>query len=257
MTQTPNAADAAKRAAALGAVTLVAPGMRVGLGTGSTSEWFVRGLAERAAGEALDLTCAATSRRTAELAAALGLRVIDLDDAAPLDLTVDGADEIDPEFRLLKGGGGAHLREKIVAAASARMVAIAGAGKLVAHLGAFPLPVEITPFGHATTLRLIARALERADVDGRDAVLRARDGTAVITDEGNLIADLHLGRIGAPEALADDLLRIPGVIETGLFLDICAAAVIGEADGRAALHRPGAAPEPLAVASATDLPAEP
>lgn len=233
MAQPPTGAEAGKFAAARCAVDMVADGMRVGLGTGSTAAWMVRALAARAAVEGLDLTCVATSVRTEELATRLGLRVVGLDDVPGLDLTIDGADEFDTAFRLIKGGGAAHLLEKIVAAASDRLVVITDPSKAVDVLGAFPLPVEVTPFGHGATGRRIAAVLAGADVAGRDVVLRLQGGVPVMTDEGNLIYDLHLGRIGDPDRLMCDLTCVPGVVETGLFLGMCDTVVIGHPDGRA------------------------
>jgi ribose 5-phosphate isomerase A len=233
MPQPPTGADAGKFAAARRAVDLIEDGMRVGLGTGSTAAWMVRALAARAAAEGLTLTCVPTSRRTGALASRLGLRVVGLDDVPGLDLTIDGADEFDGDFRLIKGGGAAHLLEKIVAAASDRLVVITDPTKSVDELGAFPLPVEVTPFGHGATGRRIADVLAGADVAGRDIVLRERDGAPVVTDEGNLIYDLHLKRIGDPERLMCALTCEPGVVETGLFLGMCDTVVIGHPDGRA------------------------
>jgi ribose 5-phosphate isomerase A len=221
-------ADRAKRAAAERAVALVAPGMRLGLGSGSTAAWFVRLLAER---RLADLTCVATSSATAALAAELGLTVRELDEVGRLDLAVDGADEVDPARRLIKGGGGALLREKIVATASDRFVVIADAGKRVATLGAFPLPVEVVRFGVAATARGIERALAGADVDGRTARLRLDGETAFVTDEGHHILDLHLRRIGEPSALAAALSGVPGVVEHGLFLGMAERVILGRADG--------------------------
>ena len=241
--------DMAKDAAARAAVALVEDGMRLGLGTGSTAAWMVRCLAARARAEGLSLTCVPTSTRTGALARALGLTVVGLDDVGALDLTIDGADEFDPEFRLIKGGGGAHLQEKIVAAASARMVVITDPSKEVAQLGAFPLPVEITPFGAGVTRARIEAVIAAAPVARRETRLRMAGDTPFLTDEGNLTLDLMLDRIDAPEALDAALLAIPGVVETGLFLGLCDTVVIGHPDGRAELRRKGAAP----VISATDL----
>jgi ribose 5-phosphate isomerase A len=197
-----------------------------------------------------------TSARTGALAHRLGLRVVTLEEAGPLDLTIDGADEFDPAFRLIKGGGAAHLQEKIVAAASARMVVITDPSKDVATLGAFPLPVEVAPFGHTATARLMARVLAGADVDGRDIALRRVDDAPVVTDECNLVYDLHLRRIGDPEALMRDLTCLPGVVETGLFLGLCDTVIIGHPDGRAETRRKGQAAQTvtLDMARAADLP---
>jgi ribose 5-phosphate isomerase A len=227
-------ADRAKRAAAARAVEMVEDGMKLGLGTGSTASWMVRLLAERVRSEGLRLACVPTSARTAAQAEGLGLTVTTLDAAGWLDLTIDGADEADPALDLIKGGGGALLLEKIVATASDRMVAIAEAGKDVARLGAFPLPVEVTPFGRGATRALIARALEGFDLDGRDIVLRmaaGAGGAAYVTDEGNNLFDLHLGRIGDAGHLNAVLNCIPGVVETGLFVGICDRLILGHADG--------------------------
>jgi ribose 5-phosphate isomerase A len=256
MSEALTGAEAGKFAAAMRAVELIEDGMAVGLGTGSTAAWMVRALAARAAAEDLSLTCVPTSTRTGALAARLGLNVVSLDEVDGLDLTIDGADEFDPEFRLIKGGGAAHLQEKIVAAASRRLIVITDPSKQVAHLGAFPLPVEVTPFGHRATLRLLRRALEGADVDGREITLRQHEAVPLMTDEGNLVYDLHLRRIGDPERLMRDLTCLPGVVETGLFLGLCDTVIIGHPDGRAETLRRGAAPEIAAVdmAAAAGLP---
>jgi ribose 5-phosphate isomerase A len=234
-------ADLAKRAAAVRALDYVEDGMRLGLGTGSTADWFVRALGERVrAGDFRRVVGVPTSIRTGELGEREGVRLTTLDEAGWLDLTVDGADEIDPELRLIKGGGGALLQEKIVACASDRMVVIADGSKRVAALGAFPLPVEIVPFGWETTKAIVEELLEAADVDGRATSLRIAGDAPFITDGGHMILDLHLRRIGAPAALAATLIAVPGVIDTGLFIDIADAAVIGHADGATeVLTRPG------------------
>jgi ribose 5-phosphate isomerase A len=227
-----SAIDRAKQAAAARAVEFVEPGMRLGLGTGSTAAWMVRLLGRRVREEGLRVTGVPTSRRTAELALEAGVPLVALDEARWLDLTIDGADEIGPELGLIKGGGAALLHEKIVAAASDRMVVIADAAKRVGSLGAFPLPVEVIGFGWQATRSQIAEALEGLDVMGRDVALRMADGVPVRTDEGNLILDLHLFRIGDPRRLATVLNLIPGVVDNGLFLDMCDTAVVGHADGR-------------------------
>lgn len=220
-------ADLAKYAAAAGALDLVEPGMKLGLGTGSTAEWLVRLVARHPAARAL--LCVPTSRRTAELARALGLRVEDLDRAGALDLVIDGTDEVDPAFDLIKGGGGAHLHEKIVAASAARMVVIADASKRVAQLGAFALPVEVIAFGAAGTLGRIARALAPLGLGASAIALRG--GGAFRTDEGNLVADIACGAIPDARALAAALAAVPGVVEHGLFLGMCDTVVIGAPDG--------------------------
>lgn len=227
----PSIADLSKDAAARAAVALVAPGMRLGLGTGSTAAIFVRRLAQRVKAEGFALRCAATSRATAELASSLGLQVEELDDIGWLDLTIDGADEVDPDLNLIKGGGAAHLREKIVATASDRMVVIADQGKVVERLGAFHLPVEVIPFGWQATRKLIQRALDDLDLSQRPILLRKRDDKPLLTDEGNYILDLALEEICDPHALARRLSDIAGVVEHGLFLNICEMAIIGCPDG--------------------------
>ena len=224
--------DSAKRAAAVRAAQFVEDGMRVGLGTGSTAEHLVRELARRVSEEALDLVCVATSKRTFQLAAELGVPVASLSEARWLDLTIDGADEIDEELTLIKGGGGALLQEKIVATASDRMVVIADASKEVAHLGAFPLPVEVIGFGAHSTRALIEEILEGLDVMGRQTSWRMAGEEMFQTDEGNRILDLHLKRIGDARQLALVLNQVPGVVENGLFIDIADEVVIGHPNGR-------------------------
>ncbi|MFV0360540.1 ribose-5-phosphate isomerase RpiA [Tropicimonas sp.] len=233
MTSDLSPADRAKRAAAIRACDFVEDGMRVGLGTGSTAAWMVRRLGERVRDEGLRITGVPTSDRTAALARELDIPVITLDDAGWLDVTIDGADEFDPAFNLIKGGGGAHLREKIVATASERMVVIADAGKDVTTLGAFPLPVEVIPFGHVATRKLIGELLAGYDVGGRDVALRMAGGGPFVTDEGNYIYDLHLKRIGDAPRLAAGLNRIAGVVENGLFIGVSDTVVIGFEDGSA------------------------
>ncbi len=223
--------DAGKDAAARAAVALVEHGMKLGLGTGSTAAFMVRRLAARAKAEKLDLVCAATSNATAELATSLGLRIESLDTLGWLDLTIDGADELDPDLNLIKGGGGALLREKIVAMGSDRMVVIADPAKVVDRLGAFHLPVEVIPFGWEVTRKLILDVLAEQDMTHRPILLRKRDGAPFRTDEGNLILDLALEAIAEPEKLSHALNALPGVVENGLFLNICKLAIIGKTDG--------------------------
>lgn len=224
--------DAAKRAAAIRACDFVEDGMVVGLGTGSTAAHMVRELGRRAR-QGLRITGVPTSETAAALARAEGISLADLDGDVSPDLTIDGADEADPDLNLIKGGGGALLREKIVAAAAGRMIAIADASKRVAALGAFPLPVEVVPFGLGATRRAISEVLSGADVLGTDAALREKDGAPFRTDGGHLIFDLSLRRIGDPRALDMGLKAIPGVVETGLFCGICDLMVVGHDDGRA------------------------
>ena len=224
--------EKAKFAAARRAVDFIEGGMRVGLGTGSTAAWMVRCLGQRVREEGLKITAVPTSDRTAALARAEGITVVTLDEARWLDLTIDGTDEFDPDLNLIKGGGGAHLREKIVATASDQVIVIADAAKEVAHLGAFPLPVEVVPFGWQTSKALIEEMLVALDVLGREVTLRMKGDLPFTSDEGNRILDLHLGRIGNARQLALVLNQVPGVVENGLFIDICDRVVIGHGDGR-------------------------
>ncbi len=219
-----------KRQAALKAIELVEPGMRLGLGTGSTARHFVELLGDRVKA-GLDVLCVPTSNATRIQAESLAIPLTTLEETPELDLTVDGADEIDEDLRLIKGGGGALLREKIVAMASDRMVVIADASKQVATLGAFPLPVEVVRFGFRSTEAWIESCIEEAGARGSMALRLAAGGEPFITDNGNYIIDLKLGRINEAELL-DELLRsVPGVVETGLFLGICDLAYIATPDG--------------------------
>jgi ribose 5-phosphate isomerase A len=214
-----------KRAAAAKALDYVSEGMKLGLGTGTTAEIFLEQLSPRVRG-GLNLLCVPTSDRTAQKARALGLSLAALDDLAPLDLTVDGADEADRELTLIKGGGGALLREKIVAASSRRMIVIADESKLVARLGKFALPVEVLEFGHKSTaarLAAAAKALGYADVA---ITLRARDGAIFKSDSGNLIYDCAFGAIASSAKLAQAISGIPGVVEHGLFIGIATTILI-------------------------------
>jgi ribose 5-phosphate isomerase A len=219
-------ADAQKRAAGEAAALLVVDGMTVGLGTGSTAAWFVEALAARAKAEGLKLRCVSTSAATEALAAARGLTLLDLNDVGEIDLTIDGADEIGPGLALIKGGGAALLREKLVWEASRRCVVIADAAKRVQRLGAFPLPVEVVAFGHKTTARRLFDALAECDL-GAVPRLRERGGAVVMTDGGGVIYDIACGAIPDPSALADALKSVTGVVEHGLFLDLADEGLIG------------------------------
>ena len=224
--------DKAKFVAAKRSVDYVEDGMRVGLGTGSTAAWMVRCLGEMVRDDGLKIKGVPTSTRTAQLAREVGIEVISLDEARWLDLTIDGADEFDGNLSLIKGGGGALLQEKIVATASDQMIVIADIGKEVETLGAFPLPVEVIPFGWETTKSLVEEMLISMDVLGRETTLRMNGDRPFVTDEGNYILDLHLGRIGKAGQLALVLNQIPGVVENGLFIDICDVVIVGYGDGR-------------------------
>lgn len=224
--------DKAKYVAAKRAVDFVEDGMRVGLGTGSTAAWMVRCLGELVRQDGLKIKGVPTSTRTAELAREVGIDVVSLDQARWLDITIDGTDEFDGDLNLIKGGGGALLQEKIVATASDQMIVIADVGKEVEHLGAFPLPIEVIPFGWQTTKSLVEEMLISMDVLGRDASLRMNGDHPYVTDEGNHILDLHLGRIGNARQLSLVLNQVPGVVENGLFVDICDVVVLGFGDGK-------------------------
>lgn len=226
-----------KREAARQALDLVRPGMRLGLGTGSTARHFVDLLGERVR-SGLDVLCVPTSEATRAQAASLSIPLTTLDETPQLDLTVDGADELDGALRLIKGGGAAHLREKIVACASARMAVIADETKLVQTLGRYPLPLEVVAFGAAATCRRIAAAVAASGCEG-DIVQRVRDGVPVRTDGGNLVYDARLGRIADPERLAAALDGVPGLVEHGLFLGIADIAFIAAATGVTVIRRPG------------------
>ncbi|MBL8771832.1 MAG: ribose-5-phosphate isomerase RpiA [Phenylobacterium sp.] len=219
-------ADAQKRAAGEAAAALVQDGMVVGLGTGSTAAWFVRALAARG----LDIVGVPTSKATAELAASLGIRLGELGETRAIDLTVDGADEIGPGLALIKGGGGALLREKLVWEASRSCVVIADAAKQVKTLGKFALPVEVTAFGHKTVQARICDVLAEFEI-GIAPMLRRRDGEPVTTDGGNLIYDAACGTIAEPAALAAALKSVTGVVDHGLFLDLADRALVGTPDG--------------------------
>jgi ribose 5-phosphate isomerase A len=218
--------------------------MRLGLGTGSTAAWLVRLLAEKAQSEKIDVTCVPTSTRTKDLAESLGLNVSTLDKVGWLDLTIDGADEFDPELNLIKGGGGALLQEKIVASASDKMLVISDDSKEVQHLGAFPLPVEVVKFGWETTKAIIEDTLTDTDVAGQTVTLRLSREEPYLTDEGHYILDLHLRKIENPMALSVILNQIPGVVENGLFVDIADLVCIGYASGEHRIVKPARETEP-------------
>ena len=210
--------------AAEAALAYVEDGMRLGIGTGSTAEEFVRLLAEKVA-EGLRVEGVPTSERTARLCLELGVPLKSLDELPELDLTVDGADEVDGDLSLVKGGGGALLREKIVAAASSRMIVIADETKLVDTLGAFPLPIEINPFGQTSTRIAIEKAAAKLGLSG-ELTLRKAGEDPFTTDGGHFIFDASFGRIPDAEALSGELNSIPGVVEHGLFINMASLAII-------------------------------
>lgn len=220
--------------AARAALTYVESGMRLGIGTGSTAEEFVRLLAEKVA-SGLSIEGVPTSERTAKLCNELGVPLKSLDELPALDLTIDGADELDGALTLIKGGGGALLREKIVAASSARMIVIADESKLVQTLGVFPLPIEVNPFGLASTRILIEKAASRLGLSGA-LNLRGSGDHTFVTDGGHFIIDASFGRIPDAEALSNALNSIPGVVEHGLFINMATLAIIAGPAGARTLQ---------------------
>jgi len=222
--------DALKREAAAMAIRDIRPGMRIGLGTGSTAKHFVDLLGAMVA-DGFECLCVPTSEVTAAQAKSLDIPLTDLDTVDSLDITVDGADEIGPGLGLIKGGGGALLREKIVAAASGAMIVIADASKLVETLGRFPLPIEVNHFGFGATRRALEAVLATHGAEGGLELRRTPTGDSFITDGGHLILDASFGRISQPEALSRDLLDIPGVVQHGLFLGMCKKAYVATPDG--------------------------
>jgi ribose 5-phosphate isomerase A len=225
-------ADLAKFNAAQAALEFVKDGMIVGLGTGSTSAHFVRQLGERVR-QGLRVKGVPTSEATRNLAEQVGVPLVEISQVDGLDIDVDGADEVDAGFRLIKGGGGALLREKIVAAASQSMIVIADEGKWVETLGAFPLPVEVTRFGFALTQQRVAEALRKTGCGGDEVELRisGKANEPVITDGGNYILDAHAKTITDAEALARELQAIAGVVEHGLFIGLARTVILGRAKG--------------------------
>ena len=225
--------DCSKYASALRASKLVENGMKVGLGTGSTAFWLVRHLADRMRNESLNFVGVPTSIRTRDQAHGEGIRLISMDDAGRLDITIDGADEFDQSMNLIKGGGGAHLQEKIVAFGSDIMVVIADESKKVNKLGKFPLPVEVLQFGSISSQMKIEEMLISQKYRDFNIKMRMNNKKPFITDEGNYIFDLELNEIADPKKLCSELNAIPGVVENGLFIDVCSAIIMGYSDGTA------------------------
>jgi len=229
--------EAHKRAAAARALEFVRPGMRLGLGTGSTAAHFVALLAERVAA-GLDVVAVPTSEATRAQAERLGIALSTLDATLEVDLTVDGADEIAPDLTLIKGGGGALLREKVVASASAKLVVIADESKWVNVLGHFPLPVEIVPFGATVTRRAVETAAAETGCPGPAPLRKTSNGHAFVTDSGHWLIDAQFQRIADPQALAARLSVIPGVMEHGLFIGLARTAIIAGPAGVRIVERP-------------------
>ncbi|HEX8048466.1 ribose-5-phosphate isomerase RpiA [Rhizobium sp.] len=220
--------------AARAALAYVESGMRLGIGTGSTAEEFVRLLAEKVAA-GLVIEGVPTSERTARLCVELGVPLKSLDELPELDLTIDGADELDGALRLIKGGGGALLREKIVAASSQRMIVIADESKVVQTLGAFALPIEVNPFGLVSTRIQIEKTATRLGLSGALNLRQSEDGN-FMTDGGHFIIDASFGRIPDAEALSIALNSIPGVVEHGLFINMATLAIIAGPSGARTLQ---------------------
>ena len=225
-----------KESAALRALDLVCDGMWLGLGSGSTSARFVEALGVKVAA-GLKVLCVPSSEDTRAQAEQLGIPLTTLDETPHLHLTIDGADEIDDQLRLIKGGGGALLREKIVATASDQMVVIADDSKLVRTLGRFPLPVEVVRFGFAATRRMVEAMAGQAGCEGPITQRSAKGGEPFLTDQGNFILDCSFGRIPEPEVLAYALKRVPGVVEHGLFLGVADMAIVATDSGVQLLQR--------------------
>ena len=223
--------NVAKENAAIAALEFVEDGMVLGLGSGSTAEIFLERLGDRVAG-GLKVTGIPTSARTAECAKEAGIELVEPDRVETIDLTIDGADEVDPAFSLIKGGGACLLREKIIAHASSRMIVIADAGKIVENLGAFPLPIEVDPFAMALTANKIYEALKDTGCQEAQTVLRqAKNGSGpLVTDGGHWILDSKCKLIPSPEDTALALSSIPGVMEHGLFVDLADVIIVGEVD---------------------------
>jgi len=228
--------EALKREAARRALDFVRSGMRLGLGTGSTAAYFVELLAEKVK-SGLDIVGVPTSEATHQQAERLGVPLTTLDDEPELDLTVDGADEINPELTLIKGGGGALLREKIVASASREMIIVADETKYVKRLGRFPLPIEAVDFGLGATTQAIKTAIRASGCEGPIRLRHKPDGHVFVTDQGHLILDASLGVIPNARLLAQGLSEVPGVVEHGLFIGLAHRAVLASHEGVRVIER--------------------
>ena len=230
-------ADLLKRESARRALEFVKPGMKLGLGTGSTAAHFVDLLGERTRG-GLGVVCVPTSEATRKQAENLKIPLTTLDETPQLDLTVDGADELDARLNLIKGGGGALLREKIVAFASREMIVVADESKAVSELGRFPLPIEIVDFGLEAIRRSVVEAGAAAGCHGEMKLRKRPDGHVFVTDQGHVILDAHFGRIPDAAALARGLAQVPGVVEHGLFIGFATRAILAGSEGVRIVERP-------------------
>lgn len=241
-TLTPSDVKALKYAAAAKALEYVEEGMKLGLGSGSTSAAFVELLGKKVH-DGLNVTCTATSEAIANRARELHIPIVPLADIAPLDLAVDGADEADADLNLIKGGGAALTREKIVESSAKRFVVIAHDSKFVETLGKFPLPVEVVRFGHQTTLARIQAAITKLGYKNVDITLRMKDGEMLITDNGGVIYDIHFGTIKDVPVLANALSNVPGLVEHGLFTNMAEALILASAKGIVVKYPPKAEPK--------------
>jgi ribose 5-phosphate isomerase A len=230
--------DQLKRAAAARALEFVSDGMRIGLGSGTTSEAFVDLLGARVRG-GLNVVGVPTSEHIAQKARALGIALANLNDVAPLDLDIDGADEVNHDLDLIKGGGGALMREKIVAVSSMRMIVIVHGSKLVARLGAYPLPVEVLEFGHATTAAHLSARIAELGYRGVQVTLRRHNDTVFRTDNGNVIYDCGFGSIADAAALSRAISCLTGVVDHGLYVGIASTVVVARAGGIEIIERAG------------------
>jgi ribose 5-phosphate isomerase A len=212
-----------KRIAGEKATEYIEDGMTIGMGTGSTAYYMIKKVGELVA-KGMNLKAVATSQKTANLAKELNIPLFAIDEVDKIDLAIDGVDEIDSDFNAIKGGGGALFREKMVATMADKIIWIMDQSKLVDHIGAFPLPVEILPYGHT-------KILKKMEEYSLNPVLRTREGKVFITDNGNYIADLHLKKPLDIEDVSNKLNSIVGVLETGLFLNMCNLIVVGTDDG--------------------------
>jgi ribose 5-phosphate isomerase A len=233
-----NDSDQLKRAAAARALEFVSDDMRIGLGSGSTAEVFLDLLGARVRG-GLNIVGVPTSERIAQKARALGIALANLNDAAPLDLDIDGADEVDRNLDLIKGGGGALMREKIVAVSSKRMIVIVHGSKMVQRLGAYPLPVEVLEFGHATTAARLSARMAGIGYPGLPVILRRRDDAVYKTDNGNVIYDCGFGSIADTAALSQALSCLTGVVDHGLYVGVAATVVVARDGGVEIIERAG------------------
>ena len=239
MSITFNQNDKVKYASAKFALNFIKDGMKIGLGTGSTASWFVVLLGDLIRSKGINISSVSTSEFTKKLAESVGIEVLNLDELINLDLTVDGTDEFDDKLNLIKGGGGALLQEKIVASASSEMIVIADESKCVEKLGNFPLPIEVVPFGVQSTKALIDQLLYSLGYSEALGVIRSKNDNVFITDESNNIIDYKLSKIEDANELSNKLNSLPGVVENGIFVNLCSKVIVAEPNGNIVLHTLG------------------